>query len=505
MIDDISFRNCPASGLSSVALRVGFATPGGMPSSVPSPVDMLPLSTSMLGTSVASSHMAHSGYAVPFSAMAGAQTQHVSKRPGGGDSHNDFTPATAGVAGNNLFCSPSTGGGIHSDLMQTDLRRVALASGRGDTGGPNTADIGGRLFGTPDSEADVSVSQPSIRNIPSMGDFDTPGLTPISARRLSTDVGDMSSYHLQMSEDLEDREAPSAEEMRLAFRNVTEAGAADGSRRRVSFGPSIVGNSRLSFSSAADSGETLQGQRSADDEDYGPEDSPDLDMPPPKSKLPRTAWLTDEGVGRLSVGSRSRIPRVGGGRATSTDSLQQPLTRQSRVDASASHSRPLGSTSKSPVRSRSGSSSLSPSRPSTRSSTGKLPRGSLSPSRSTVASRASAAVSAQKRELAQETSPVTSPSASRRSRASKTPAAGLRDAGTNESLAKEKEEKGYDGTKDGAEGVPVGEGGEKMRALVEAGELMVLSLLTVFGEAYRLVNLYRCQECIRHLQQLPRR
>jgi hypothetical protein len=514
----IDTRNSPCTaaslGLSSLALRVGFATPGGMPSAAPSPADMLPLSTSMLGASVASSHMAHSGYAVPLSAMAGAETQQADRRAV--NSHSDLTPAS-GVAGNNLFYSPSTAG-MQSDVMQTDLRRVALACG---TGGPSTADIGGRLFGTPDSELDATHSQASIRNMQIIGDFDTPGLTPISARRLSGGVGDMSSYHLQMSEDAEGREA-TAEEMRIAFRSATEAGGPDGSRRRVSFGPSTVANSRLSFSSAVDAGETLRGAGSADDdeEDNGPSDSPDSDVPPPKSKMPRTAWLTDEGggdaVARQSAGSRSRIPRVGGSRAPSMDSLQQSLARPSGVGVSTSPARESRSpgASKSPARVRSGSSSVSPTRPATRSTAGKVPRMSMSPPRSTAASRAAAAALAKKRDGAAAAEggspPAVSPSAGRRSPAGKTPATGLRGTGKREPPTKAKENADVNVEPPRQQQQQQQRRDEEsredgMRAKVEAGERMVLSLLTVFGEAYRLVNLYQCQECIRHLQQLPRR
>jgi hypothetical protein len=39
----------------------------------------------------------------------------------------------------------------------------------------------------------------------------------------------------------------------------------------------------------------------------------------------------------------------------------------------------------------------------------------------------------------------------------------------------------------------------------EAGQAIVFSILSVFGQAYHLLCQFQCTECIRHLQLLPRR
>ena len=464
------------------------------PSFSSSSAHMQPLSTSMLGgASVASSHAAQSGFVVPLSAMAGDST-HL-RRPIDTPAAED-TPA-GNVVGNALFSSPQTRRlGATSDLLATGTAHIPRL-GRGSESGPATADIGGRLFGTPDSEVMTRSMQHrglsgGPLNAHTLSDFDTPGLTPITSHRLSADRGEMSAFHLQMSVEGDN---DGDEAMANPFRSAAAAGGHDGTRRRVSFGPAVVNSPPPPSSALA---------HAPSEEDNGPEDSPGIEDPPPRAKNPRTSRLSGEGA-------RSRIPRARTGHAPSTDSLQQSL-QQGRQEAPLPRGT-RGSSDSIPhrtTRGRSGSSSLSPTRPSPTASRAsathtqaRLARSSLSPARSpsAVGSKGTPSTSRTARSRKDTTSPPRSPP---RSPIRSTHAKGGVPRTSKKDSTQTDEPMGDPKTLPGDSNDPAQTYAYARRALVAEGEAMVLSLLVVFGEAYRLVSMYQCLECIRHLQLLPR-
>ena len=463
-------------GMSALALHVGFATPGCMPSPQQS-FNMSNMQQFMVGEDPVT---------------GGTTTDN------GGKSMHSFSNYS------NTALMSAMGGAPGSNGYRTVNRSGADG-------------VGNNLFASPDSLLHMSINSherlPSVTSHDRPGIlFDTPGLTPISGGRLSVDGGvlGMNESAFPMSIDRhsnnssgltlppppehDDPDSHALPTARLGAGGDDGAGRGrGGGRRRVSFGPSTVDSSpptmreiggkkkiaaRLSFSSAG---------KEIPDEAYEDEDSEytgqRTDNAPPE-KFQRIKDEDDDynfDTPCQYLQQEQRQPTQPNILSTPHDVAQDLYDRVQRQDTEKSHGntvikkpiRTVGKASRIPVPSRSKSPQFSePVTGRLRDSTSPTPHAHITPT-------------------------VKSPGTSR-------PAAGRGVGRSTDAKGNTSSYKSKESVKEQRGEVDLNERKQLLECW-EAGQASVYSILSVFGQAYNLMCQFQCTECIRHLQLLPRR
>ena len=396
-----------------------------------------------------------------------------------------------------LISEPPSGNPNQLDSFSNYSNRAPLSAmgGEGEYSGYRTVtrSNGNNLFISPDDTSQVSIAH---HGRPGQL-FDTPGLTPISGRRQSVngeELGTVPTFPMSIDRGVGSGNSSGlslpppppdegGDEVHTRQKHAVRGG--DASRRRVSFGPSMVESplrdrgekkkiaARLSFSSAGGQGLTND-QHEEDDSD---EFSGSRNDNAPPEKFQRLKDDDDDfefetpGIcthqNHSSLASPQDVARILYDRIQKLDDGATSENVEHFTPAPQRSSRSLGKASRIPVPSW-GKSIHNPS--SSRQGSGHP---QTSNSRGSKCTR--------------------SPMPTRQ--------APGRGAGTGRnSDAKNKK---FNESRSGN----VEEGSEmaNIKECWDSGQLVVLSILCVFSQAYQLLCQYKCTECIRHLQQLPRR